>query len=61
MICLDHNATTPILPEVLGMMMPYFTSEWGNLSSSHKFDFRLKAVIETARTSGAELVNAVRC
>jgi cysteine desulfurase len=30
-IYLDHNATTPILPEVLEAMMPYLTTEWGNL------------------------------
>jgi hypothetical protein len=30
MIYLDHNATTPILPEVLEAMMPYLTSEWGS-------------------------------
>jgi hypothetical protein len=27
-IYLDHNATTPIAPEVLEAMMPYLTSEW---------------------------------
>jgi cysteine desulfurase len=31
-IYLDHNATTPIAPEVLEAMMPYLTSEWGNPS-----------------------------
>jgi len=30
MIYLDHNATTPILPEVLEAMMPYLTTEWAN-------------------------------
>jgi cysteine desulfurase len=30
MIYLDHNATTPILPEVLEAMMPCLTTEWGN-------------------------------
>jgi cysteine desulfurase len=33
MIYLDHNATIPILPEVLDAMMPYLTTEWGRLSS----------------------------
>ena len=49
MIYLDHNATTPILPEVLEAMMPYLTSEWGNPSSSYKFGSKLKTVIEMAR------------
>ena len=30
MIYLDHNATTPILPEVLEALMPYLATEWGN-------------------------------
>jgi len=33
-IYLDHNATTPILPEVLDAMMPHLTAEWGNPSSA---------------------------
>lgn len=58
MIYLDHNATTPILPEVLEAMMPYLTSEWGNPSSTYKFGAKLKTVIETARAEVAELVGA---
>jgi cysteine desulfurase len=54
MIYLDHNATTPILSEVLEAMMPYLTSEWGNPSSSYKFGSKLKSVIETARAQVAE-------
>ena len=58
MIYLDHNATTPMLPEVLEAMMPYFTSEWGNPSSAYKFGSKLKGVIETAREQVAELIGA---
>src|SRR4030042_7070948 len=58
MIYLDHNAPTPILPEVLEAMMPYLTSEWGNPSSSYKFGSKLKAVIEKARAQVAELIGA---
>src|SRR6266581_921163 len=58
MIYLDHNATTPVLPEVLEAMMPYLTTEWGNPSSAYKFGAKLKAVMETARGQGAELIGA---
>lgn len=58
MIYLDHNATTPIAPEVLEAMMPYLTSEWGNPSSSYRFGSKLKGVIETAREQVAELLGA---
>lgn len=58
MIYLDHNATTPVLPEVLETMTPYFTSEWGNPSSAYKFGSKLKTVIETARERVAELIGA---
>ena len=37
MIYLDHNATTPIFPEVLEPMMPYLNSEWGNPSSPYNY------------------------
>jgi len=57
-IYLDHNATTPILPEVLEAMMPYLTTEWGNPSSAYKFGAKLKSVIETARQQVAELIGA---
>lgn len=58
MIYLDHNATTPVLPEVLEAMMPFFTTEWGNPSSSYTFGSKLKKVIETAREQVADLVGA---
>jgi cysteine desulfurase len=57
-IYLDHNATTPIAPEVLEAMMPYLTSEWGNPSSSYQFGAKLKGVVEVAREQVAELIGA---
>lgn len=58
MIYLDHNATTPILPEVTKAMIPFLTSEWGNPSSSYRFGAKLKTAIETARAQVAELIGA---
>src|SRR2546427_3895459 len=57
-IYLDHNATTPILPEVFEAMRLYFTEQWGNPSSTYKFGAKLKTVIETARAQVAELIGA---
>jgi cysteine desulfurase len=57
-IYLDHNATTPILPEVLEAMMPYLTMEWGNPSGAYRFGAKLKSVIQTAREQVAELIGA---
>ncbi|MBM4044164.1 MAG: aminotransferase class V-fold PLP-dependent enzyme [Planctomycetes bacterium] len=58
MIYLDHNATTPIAPEVLEAMMPYLTAEWGNPSSSYKFGAKLKTGVERAREQVADLIGA---
>jgi cysteine desulfurase len=58
MIYLDHNATTPVAPEVLEAMLPYFKEEWGNPSSSYRFGSRLKSVIEKAREHVADLLGA---
>ena len=58
MIYLDHNATTPVSPEVLEAMLPYFKEDWGNPSSTYRFGSKLKLVIETAREQVAELLGA---
>jgi len=58
MIYLDHNATTPILPEVREAMLPYLTDEWGNASSSYRFGSKIKGVIEAARGNVAALIGA---
>lgn len=58
MIYLDYNATTPVLPEVLEAMIPYFTDHWGNPSSTYKFGYKIKKAIETAREQVADLIGA---
>ncbi len=58
MIYLDYNATTPVLPDVLEAMMPYFTADWGNPSSTYKFGYRIKTAIEKAREKVAGLIGA---
>lgn len=58
MIYLDHNATTPVLPEAFEAMSPYFTTLWGNPSSSYRFGSELKIVIESARNQVAELISS---
>jgi cysteine desulfurase len=55
MIYFDHNATTPILPEVFEAMLLYSTTEWGNPSSTYKFGSKLKKVLEPARTQAADV------
>jgi cysteine desulfurase len=57
-IYLDHNSTTPVAPEVLEAMLPYFSSEAGNASSIHSFGQRARAAVEHARESVAKLLGA---
>jgi cysteine desulfurase len=57
-IYLDHNATTPIAPEVLEAMMPFLTKEWGNPSSGYRFGSKLKQALDNAREQVALLVGA---
>lgn len=56
-IYLDHNATTPIHPEVLEAMLPFLKEEFGNPSSIHWAARVPKKVIEDAREGVAKLLN----
>ncbi|MEZ4587326.1 MAG: cysteine desulfurase family protein [Gemmatimonadales bacterium] len=51
---LDHAATSPIRPEVVDAMMPYFGERFGNPSSSHRFGRAAKAGLEGARRQVAD-------
>jgi len=57
-IYLDYNATTPVDPQVLEAMLPYFSGEFGNASSIHTFGQRARAAVETAREQVAALLDA---
>src|SRR5579862_4565607 len=48
-IYLDNNATTPVLPEVLDAMRPYFGERFGNASSIHRQGQETRAAVEQAR------------
>lgn len=47
-IYLDYNASTPLDPEVLQEMLPFFEHHYGNPSSSHWAAASLKETIEHA-------------
>ncbi|MEZ4675456.1 MAG: cysteine desulfurase family protein [Caldilineaceae bacterium] len=57
-IYLDHSATTPMRPEVLAAMQPYFLEFYGNPSSIHTVGRRANVALENARRSIATLINA---
>ncbi len=55
-VYLDNNATTPVLPEVLDAMRPYFAEHFGNASSIHHHGQETRAAVERARESVATLL-----
>lgn len=59
-VYLDNAATTKIAPEVLEVMMPLLTENYGNPSSFHSFGSSQMEVIETARGQVARLLGAKR-
>ena len=57
MIYLDHNATTPLDPDVLEAMRPYFLSA-GNAESRHAAGRQARRAWETARETVARILGA---
>jgi len=57
-IYLDHNATTPMRPEVLEAMMPYLEMHFGNANSVHAWGREARRALEEAREVVASAVGA---
>ena len=57
-IYLDHNATTPLHPEVLNVMLPALQDNFGNPSSIHSFGRSARVQLDEAREKVARLIGA---
>ena len=57
-VYLDHNATTPVLPDVLEAMLPFQREAFGNPSSVHQFGRRARVAVDDARDAVAEVLRA---
>jgi len=57
-IYLDHNATTPIAPEVVAVIRPYLERQFGNPSSAHAYGTAASAAVDRARAQVAGLLGA---
>jgi len=56
-IYMDANATTPLLPEVLEAVQPFFINSFGNASSIHQHGQHARAAVERAREQAAALLH----
>jgi cysteine desulfurase len=57
-IYMDHSATTPVAPEVLEAMLPYFSEKFGNASSLHGYGLEAREALEDSREKVARLLGA---
>jgi cysteine desulfurase len=55
-IYMDHNATTPLDPQVLETMLPYYKEVFGNASSIHEFGRLARKGVDEARAKVASLL-----
>jgi len=53
----DYSATTPVDPEVLEEMLPYFSDEFGNASSIHFYGQKAMFAVDNAREKIADFLN----
>ncbi|NOR50304.1 MAG: cysteine desulfurase NifS [Desulfuromonadales bacterium] len=57
-IYLDYNATSPVRPEVLEVMLPFYKEQFGNPSSVHWAGRQVSGALEKAREQVATMINA---
>src|ERR671935_1351569 len=57
-IYLDHAATTPVRPEVVEAMTPYYGPRFGNPSSLHRWGREARVALDEARERLAKCLNA---
>jgi cysteine desulfurase len=57
-IYLDHAATTPLRPEVLEAMLPFFGTRFGNPSSTHRWGREARTALDAARERVAKCLGA---
>jgi cysteine desulfurase len=57
-VYLDNQSATPVLPEVLDAMRPFFTEAFGNPSSLHQHGLRARDAMDDARAKIARFINA---
>jgi cysteine desulfurase len=56
-VYMDANATTPLLPEVMEAMRPYWMEHFGNASSIHLHGQQARTAVDRARETMAEFFN----
>lgn len=54
----DHNATTPMHPDVLAAMLPFYQEQFGNASCLYQLGVNASYAVEKARLQVARLINA---
>ncbi len=57
-IYMDYSATTPVHPEVVKAMLPYFTEKFGNASTIYSFGREARKAVEEAREVFAGMLGA---
>ena len=58
MIYMDHAATTPVRPEVMEAMLPFFTERFGNASSLYTLAQQSRMALDEARESVARVLGS---